>query len=267
LTGAICALGGQWRTGLTRDVTHLFALGTTSEKYQTAIHYQKDTRVKVIVPHWFDDVVRLGIANIPTLQYEWPDPQVIRPGNSLSQDVKHTRKPSETQSSLFKSAILGNTSDSKIPDNIGAGADQHNVWNEKKILLSRTLDLSPGRLEALKAGIERFGGFVVDDPRSLHDEANKVGEADVLITRYRSGAAYIKVCNALHSSLTSGLTYCQALKSKQKLVGSLAWLFYVHTSLVITPPTDQLLHYPIYENKILGFERHVSGLFNTTLLQ
>lgn len=32
LSAGITSLGGQWRTGLTRDVTHLFALHEQSEK-------------------------------------------------------------------------------------------------------------------------------------------------------------------------------------------------------------------------------------------
>jgi hypothetical protein len=157
------------------------------------MHYQKDTRIKVLAPHWFDDVVRLGIANIPTLLYEWPDPQVLRPGNSVGQDTKQSRKPTESQASVYKSAILGNGSDTPIPDRLAAGAERCDVWKRKKILLSRTLDLSPGRLEAVKAGIDRFGGILIDDARSLHEESNKIDEADVLVARYRSGAAYIKV--------------------------------------------------------------------------
>lgn len=36
LSAGITALGGQWRTGLTRDVTHLFALRTGSDKVPTS---------------------------------------------------------------------------------------------------------------------------------------------------------------------------------------------------------------------------------------
>lgn len=194
LTGAICALGGQWRAGLIRDVTHLFALDSTSDKYQTALHYQKDTRVKIVLPHWFDDVVRLGDANLPTTPYEWPDPKILQPGASLVQDNKRARRPTETQASLYKSAMFGGSSDLSVPPILGPSAEPANIWNGKRILLSRTLESSPGRMTAITAGIERCGGIVLDSPQSAQDEASKIDEADVLITRYRSGAAYIKVC-------------------------------------------------------------------------
>jgi len=35
LSAGITSLGGQWRTGLTRDVTHLFALHEQSDKVLT----------------------------------------------------------------------------------------------------------------------------------------------------------------------------------------------------------------------------------------
>jgi hypothetical protein len=50
------------RTGLTRDVTHLFALGPGSDKYETAMHFQADTCMKVVLPHWFDNSVKLGVG-------------------------------------------------------------------------------------------------------------------------------------------------------------------------------------------------------------
>jgi mediator of DNA damage checkpoint protein 1 len=50
----------------------------------------------------------------------------------------------------------------------------------------------------------------------------------------------------------------QALKL-QKMIGTLAWLFHVESSGVLTPPIDQLLHYPIPLRGIGGFERHVSS--------
>ena len=77
LSGGITALGGQWRMGLTRDVTHLFAISAGTAKFETALHYQKNTNVKVLVPHWFDDSMRLGTGKLSTADYEWPDPRIL----------------------------------------------------------------------------------------------------------------------------------------------------------------------------------------------
>lgn len=77
LCAGISSLGGQWRTAYTKDVTHLFALGEGSAKYATAMHFRGSTGVHILVPHWFDDVVRLGMRNLPTEEYEWPNPKVF----------------------------------------------------------------------------------------------------------------------------------------------------------------------------------------------
>lgn len=44
------------------------------------------------------------------------------------------------------------------------------------------------------------------------------------------------------------------------IVGNLCWLFHVQTIRAISPPTDQLLHYPTPSKQIEGFDKHV-GLF------
>src|SRR5258708_40180897 len=86
LSAGITALGGQWRMGLTRDVTHLFALNPDSFKYTTAMHYREETGIRVVLPHWFDDAVRLGMGNLPTKPYEWPDPELLKGADGLVAD-------------------------------------------------------------------------------------------------------------------------------------------------------------------------------------
>ena len=166
-------------------------MGSTSEKYLTALHYQNDTRVKILVPHWFDDVVRLGVSTVPTIQYEWPDPKVLQLAPP-SQEGKRGYKPPEDKASLYKSIVLGTSEDTKFPENMGKAAERVDVWKGKRILLSVSLELSPGRRSAVVAGVKRFGGVVVD-AESANDEAKKVENVDVLITKFRAGAAYFKV--------------------------------------------------------------------------
>ena len=176
-------------------------MGTTSEKYLTAIHYQKQTRVKVLVPHWFDDVVRLGVATIPTLTYEWPNPKVLHLA-PLSPKSKRFHKPPEEKASLYKSIVLGTSEEEEIPENMGKAAKCVDIWKGKRIILSASLGLNPGRREAVIAGVERYGGSVVDT-KSANDETQKVEEVDVLITKFRSGAAYFKVISpTLNTSLS-----------------------------------------------------------------
>lgn len=178
---AIVALGGQWRQGLTLDVTHLFAVGSTSDKYLTATHFQKQTHVMIVTPQWFDDVVRLGIPAIPTLPYEWPDPEVI--------DVVPSFQEGDQSHELLE--------EGRIIDNLGETVEHVNVWKGKLILLSINLGLNPGRREAVVAGVKRYGGVVVNI-KDVGDEEEKAGEADVLITKFRTGAGYFEVFSPPH---------------------------------------------------------------------
>lgn len=199
ISAAVAALGGQWRAALTRDVTHLFALAPGSTKYQTAMHYKETTEVCVLVPHWFDDTVRLGIRDLPTRNYEWPDPRVFqsRPeGRTSQEDVDYEPPPERMM--LYETASLSNEDQKKLRP------ASRNIWKGKSLLLGLSLDLSDNHRRALYADIRRQGGDVVElssskslsDAERARDELAKLDDADIFVTRYRTGAAYAKVSNS-----------------------------------------------------------------------
>jgi hypothetical protein len=238
LSAGISALGGQWRVGLTKDITHLFAISPSGPKYTTALHFQEQTRVKVLLPHWFDDAVRLGIGSLDTSPYEWPEPLVLK-GPAAAMPVaggdkekekeeamkKAMRKLDTEKRALYKTASLwmpddplpvppepsSSTASAASPVDVGA----KNVWQGRRVLLSSTLELVGGRKEAVEVGIVRAGGVPVQwDDNELGEgrkgktrEAEAVGQCDVFVTRFRTGKAYAKVC-ILHSS-----SYCVSLTS------------------------------------------------------
>ena len=196
ISAAITALGGQWRTALTRDVTHLFALAPGSAKYETAMHYRAQMDVCVLVPHWFDDTVRLGLRDLPTRSYEWPEPRVLsgRPEGRTSQEDIDYEPPAERM-------MLYDTASLSIDEQKKVRVAPRNVWNGKRILLGLTLDLSDHQRKALHADIRRQGGEVVElslgskatREKREEEELARLDEADIFVTRYRSGAAYAKV--------------------------------------------------------------------------
>ena len=244
LSAGITALGGQWRTGLTRDVTHLFALSPDSLKYTTAMHYTDETGIVVVLPHWFDDAVRLGMGNLPTKPYEWPDPELLKGVDDLVLDKENVKakgkaalaalEQNDVKRNMYATAVmftptLGRSSPpteseislilSKLPGPSTEPAGSK-VWNGRKVLLSRTLELYKGRWEAVQAGIERAGGVVLrfegdaDEPEPelasarqkpvkdkmskmervrRRNEARRVTDCDVLVTRWRHGRAYVRV--------------------------------------------------------------------------
>jgi hypothetical protein len=221
LSAGITALGGQWRAGLTRDVTHLFALGPGSDKYETAMHFQADTHMKVVLPHWFDDAVKLGVGGLPTAGYEWPEPRYLRAdvgedevgggGDGGGDGKKGSARKSQLSGEkkrLFQS--VGWTDAPALPSSSAAATAKKDVWVGRKILLSVSLELSGGRREAVEAGIKRAGGVVVVYKKGggdgdLEEELRKIGSADVFITRYRHGAAYLKVCHIFFRSFSRPL--------------------------------------------------------------
>jgi hypothetical protein len=81
-------------------------------------------------------------------------------------------------------------------------------WSGRKIFLSVSLGLSDGRREAVEAGIKCVGVWLWDI-----EEHGKIVGIDILITRYRHGVAYLKVCAVfsfffLFFSLLFSLLFC-----------------------------------------------------------
>ncbi|KAG1727036.1 hypothetical protein EDB19DRAFT_1643230 [Suillus lakei] len=232
LSAGITSLGGQWRTGLTRDVTHLFALHEQSDKYQTAMHFAPHTHMSVLTPHWFDDSVRVG-RRVPEGPYLWPDPKVLQPGMQVTTDddveigesgKKKRQKSGETR---LSSPIV--TEEAERRDGV-------NVWAGRRLLLSRSLELGKGHREAVEANIQRAGGTVVKEEAQEDEEATLVDECDVFVTRYRSGKAYFKA----------------ARSSRPILIGNLTWMFHVDASGTLSDPHDSLLWYPVPRGGIPG---------------
>ncbi|KAJ3548369.1 hypothetical protein NM688_g5307 [Phlebia brevispora] len=251
LCAGITSLGGQWRTAFTKDVTHMFAMSDDSAKYATAMHFRQMTGVLILVPHWFDDVVRLGMRNLPTEEYEWPEPKVFSNAGvdaikklkgEEGEDQKELKKfkpLTPHKKALYDTALVAN---SDLPAYRPASS---NVWDGMKILLSFSLGLSESQYEAHVADIERSGGVVVRR-ETPEEEVERVAEADALVTKYRSGPAYAKAYRL------------------SKTIGTLPWLWYVRATGLLSRPTDQLLHYPVPRGPVENFSHHVITITNYT---
>ncbi|KAF6753920.1 hypothetical protein DFP72DRAFT_1010370 [Ephemerocybe angulata] len=239
LSAGILALGGQWRTGLTREITHLFTLSPTGPKYTTALHHQPSTNIAIVLPHWFDDAVRLGLGSLPTKPYEFPDPPVLKnpalqaplsPSTAKAEkEKKAIGETDEVKRSVYETAVRSELQVQPAP-----GARE--VWGGRRILLARNLMLFGGRRDAVAVGIQRAGGVV-------RLEAAAIPSCDIYITRYRSGPAYTRAFRG------------------GKTIGTLAWLYHVQATGVVSRPMDQLLHYPVPERRVEGFGGHVGVFF------
>ena len=194
-----------------------------SQKYATALYFREETGVKIVLPHWFDDAVRLGMGGLSTEVYEWPDPEMLRNpfgvGGGGGQELSGVKKNMYALAALFTAPMHESSPPVKdLEMAAGAGTRIVDVWKGKKIVLSRTLQLFERRREAVEIGIARAGGVVVrydgdeeidegfgvvgdtrGDELGLREkeirqnEAEAVLDCDILVTRWRDGAAYVVV--------------------------------------------------------------------------
>jgi len=148
------------------------------------MHYQETTRIKVVLPHWFDDTIRLGTGKLGTEPYEWPDVKMLKGVEGLTggpeenkikrnmyataaiftPGMAQTTPPLQQDIDFVNAATAEQLGSSPVNGaNHSAVAIQpgEGVWRGRKIVLSRTLQLYHGRREAVQAGIERAGGVVL----------------------------------------------------------------------------------------------------------
>ena len=241
IASGILSQGGAWREGLTRDVTHLFVTNTRSEKYQTAMHFRDSAHITIVLPQWFDQCWSTQMR-LPSDVFQFPDPPYLRKDH----DIAAYKAQISFKKDMANGIPLISGPDKQAMYGTMEGADTssppapraRNVWQGRSILLSPLLELDAQRRESVETRIRRAGGVVVTAQEE--NESIVVEQADILITRFRTGEAYAKALAA------------------NKTIGTLAWLFYVERTGVVSRPRDQLLHYPVRSKAIPGFSDHVS---------
>ncbi|CAN8097960.1 unnamed protein product [Discula destructiva] len=212
LTGAVLALGGTESKDLGRLTTHICALSTEGPKCRMA--HQKNLKCKVVLPHWFDDCLRLG-KRIDEAPYELPDPEILRANPDDKVDIPASQH------------LDGATSAQPDQPPFQPGTRQKlTVFKHKKVCLSRDLALSEALRKTLNFLITSGGGTSVDSAE----------DCDWFVCQYRDGGEYIRA--AQHG----------------KQVGSLAWLYHIIYRNEWTDPMRRLLHYPVPKSGMEGFK-------------
>ncbi|KAJ7188855.1 hypothetical protein C8R46DRAFT_877027 [Mycena filopes] len=235
ITVGITTLGGQFRMGLTKDVTHLFAVSPASEKYSTGMSHRDQTGLTILVPDWFDDSVQLGMRDLSTATYEWPEPEVLnrRPQTPTRLKQKQRSSMSPEKKALYTTASWDSDS-SKPPPNLIT----KDVWGGRSILLSSSLELTGQRRLIVENGIRKAKGVPVtySGEGTAEEEVDLLAESDILVTRHRVGPVFFKAWRA------------------GKTIGTLSWLLNAQVIGVYSSPMDQLLHFPIHPGTVEGFE-------------
>ncbi|CAO3629855.1 unnamed protein product [Cunninghamella blakesleeana] len=103
--GLSLALGGQYRVGMTNDVTHLVCLAP-GPKYELALGPLRN-KIKAVLPHWFDECSKLRryIKEDPFL---FPNPTFLYPSgiNDQTTPSKLTGKSTSSNSNEISTAEL-----------------------------------------------------------------------------------------------------------------------------------------------------------------
>ncbi|KAA8908448.1 BRCT domain-containing protein [Sphaerosporella brunnea] len=209
ICGGVIAMGGQYSTHLTKFTTHIVALNMENEKCKQAI--EKKLRVKIVLPHWFDDCLKLG-RRIDEAPYQLPNPEIETVDASAP-------LPMPTVDLSYMHAREGGLMEKDPPKPPREG---YNIFAKKRVMLGKDLNINE-RLRNVLAGI------VVQTSGVLTDN---VDDADVYVGMYREGGDYVKASR------------------RSAYVGNLTWLYWMFAHGEWTHPNNRLLHYPIVRGGI-----------------
>lgn len=227
IIGGVLALGGQNSNAMSKMVTHLVAMTLDNDKCALAIN--KRLRCQIVLPHWFDDCLKLG-RKIPEGPYTLPDPEImakdpgpVAPGKT-SREIRNATTPLPAD----------------IPTPLSSPSTKQTrsvqAFKDKSIMLSDDLKIGSRIKGTLEELVRNGGGKMTDD----------VEDADIYICHYRSGPNYVKASQA------------------GKDVGNLSWLYHLITHNAWTSPMRRMLHYPIPLGGIPGFNKYKISLSNYT---
>lgn len=232
IAGAVLALGGTESKDLGRLTTHICALSTEGPKAKMA--EERRMKCKIVLPHWsvnpcpcisffgyfltlgrFDDCFRLG-KRIDEGPYLLPDPEIIHADPDDAVAI-----PSSQHLEGATSALPNR------PPQFQSGSRQKlTVFTNKTVVLSWDLNLTDGLRKTISDLVNDGGGKIVDSAQ----------EYDWFVCQYRDGPEYIRAAQ------------------QGKIVGSLAWLYFIIFTNQWTDPLRRLLHYPVPKGGMEGFK-------------
>ena len=166
--------------------------------------------MKIVLPHWFDDCLKLG-QRISERPYLLPDPEIELVPSTAPLTMPSLAGPDMAYAHAHK---IGQMIDPPRPPSRREPVD---IFGGKRVLLGQDLQLSDRRLRVLAAVVEQTGGRV----------ATTVAAADVYVGQFRDGDDYVRASR------------CHAH------VGNLTWLYWMFAHGKWTNPTNRLLHYPL----------------------
>lgn len=223
IAGGILAMGGNYSSKVTIQCTHIVALSTENEKVEQV--FNKNLKMHVVLPHWFDDCLKLG-KMIDEGPYLLPDPEILRGVTDI---------PKETKSQKNMSGAASANPEQSLPPKLG-DRKSLKVFKNKKVMLDPDLGIADKLREVLNGIILVSNGKI----------GKSVSDADMLVCKYREGSNF------------------NAAMLKRIDVGNLAWLYHLIVHDLWTSPLRRLLHFPLPKEPLSGFENFKISLSNYT---
>ncbi|KAG9248379.1 hypothetical protein BJ878DRAFT_476536 [Calycina marina] len=172
IIGAVVTLGGTESNAVTKLTTHLCALTMDHPKVQSIIKKEM-SKIKIVLPHWFDDCLKLG-KRIDETPYLLPDPEIFH--KNPEDDVEFPKT----------AHIEGATSPEPEFQEPPKGWRRATIFKNKKVMVSKDLEIHKRTRQIIDALINGGGGTIT----------NSVKEADILVCRYRAGEDYVYASRA-----------------------------------------------------------------------
>lgn len=165
LIAGVTCFGGQYSDRLTKLCTHIVALSADNDMCRLV--EEKSLPIKIVLPHWFDDCLKLGRLIAPD-PYTLPDPKILRPDCQASNIQIYSSQDIDGATSLS-------------PDPPNPGIQQIcTVFRGRVIKLEEALHISDHLRSTLDSIIVAGGGSVTKLTR----------DADILVCQLRSGKDY-----------------------------------------------------------------------------
>ncbi|KAH8598799.1 hypothetical protein B0O99DRAFT_26080 [Bisporella sp. PMI_857] len=217
IIGAVLALGGMETSSMTRLTTHICAL-TMDHPVCKAVQ-DKKLKTKIVLPHWFDDCLKLG-KRIEETPYLLPDPEIFRKHREEDVPIPDSDHMAGATSSVPTNLNLQVPMDSPALRRL-------TIFADKAVMISNDLNMSSRIRTIIESLIEGGGGTMT----------TSIQKANMYVCHYRHGRDYVIASRA-------GID-----------VGNLSWLYYLITHNEWTSPFRRLMHYPLPKEPLPGFER------------
>lgn len=233
ITAGVMAMGGMYSNPMTKLVTHVVSLSEQHEKVQ--IVRNKNLDCKVVLPHWFDDCLKLG-RKISETPYMLPNPEILD-YQSTKGPIMHCR-PSDLSGAV--TAVAGPVPRlTPPPDSLEMPSTPRkklDAFRGRTFFFSKDLNINDRLARTLEELVQRGGGTMTQ----------AIQDCDTYVGHFRDGEDYKSASQA------------------GKVVANLAWFYNVVTRNCWTNPVNKLLHYPVPRDGIPGFKGLKIALSNYT---